>query len=109
MESVYSIEDLNKFVRENPLSIVYVTRPGCSVCHGLQPQVEDLLVDYPNVKARQVNADEVPQVAGEFSVMTVPAVLIYSKGKELFRKARFVPIGELNQQLAKLNHFINED
>ncbi|SFK20504.1 Thioredoxin [Halobacillus dabanensis] len=109
MESVQTIEDLNKFVQETPLSIVYVTRPGCSVCHGLQPQVEDLLVGYPAVKARQVNADEVPQVAGEFSVMTVPAVLIYSEGKELFRKARFVPIGELNQQLAKLNHFINED
>lgn len=109
MESVQSIEYLNTFVKETPLSIVYVTRPGCSVCHGLQPQVENLLADYPYVKARQVNADEVPQVAGEFSVMTVPAVLIYSKGKELFRKARFVPIGELNQQLAKLNHFINEE
>ncbi|MBN9656273.1 thioredoxin family protein [Halobacillus sp. GSS1] len=108
MESVNTIEELQAFVHEHPLSIVYVSRPGCSVCHGLLPQVESLLKEYPDIESRHVNADEVPQVAGEFSVMTVPAVLIYSEGKELFRKARFVPIGELNQQLAKLNHFINE-
>ncbi|WP_226584823.1 thioredoxin family protein [Halobacillus litoralis] len=108
METIHSIENLNAFVNEEMLSIVYVSRPGCSVCHGLLPQVENLLDDYPKIKARQVNADEVPEVAGQFSVMTVPAVLLYSEGKELFRKARFVPIGELNQQLAKLNHFINE-
>lgn len=109
MESIQSIEDLNTFVHEHPLSVVYVSRPGCSVCHGLLPQVEDLLKDYPKIQAKHINADEIPQVAGEFSVMTVPAVLIFSEGKELFRKARFVPLGELNQQLAKLNHFINED
>ncbi|MCA1022278.1 thioredoxin [Halobacillus litoralis] len=108
MDYIHSIEDLDAFVNEEMLSIVYVSRPGCSVCHGLLPQVEDLLADYPKIKARHVNADEVPQVAGHYSVMTVPAVLVYSEGKELFRKARFVPIGELNQQLAKLNHFINE-
>ncbi|QAS51989.1 thioredoxin [Halobacillus litoralis] len=108
MESIHSIEELNTFVDDQGLSIVFVSRPGCSVCHGLLPQVENLLELYPQIEARQVNADEIPQIAGRFSVMTVPAVLIYSKGKELFRKARFVPIGELNQQLAKLNHFINE-
>lgn len=108
MEPVHSIDELNTFVEKQPLSIVFVTRPGCSVCHGLLPQVENLLLDYPKIKGRQVNADKVPAVAGLFSVMTVPAVLIFSEGKELFRKARFVPMGELNQQLAKLNHFINE-
>ncbi|CDQ20508.1 Thioredoxin [Halobacillus karajensis] len=109
MESVHSIEELLTFVREQPLSMVYVSRPSCSVCHGLEPQVENLLGDYPKVKVREVNADEVPEVAGEFSVMTVPAVLIYSGGKELFRKARFVPIRDLDQQLAKWNYFINEE
>lgn len=53
MDYIHSIEDLDAFVNEEMLSIVYVSRPGCSVCHGLLPQVEDLLADYPKIKARQ--------------------------------------------------------
>ncbi|ELK46417.1 thioredoxin family protein [Halobacillus sp. ACCC02827] len=109
MKSLHSIEEVDEFVAGKGLSVLYVSRQGCSVCHGLYPQVEELLEDYPEIEARHVDTDQLPEVAGQYSVMTVPAVLVYSEGKEWFRKARFVPIGELNAQLAKLNHFINEE
>ncbi|ARI78433.1 thioredoxin family protein [Halobacillus mangrovi] len=108
MKSVHSIEEAQSFVDDEILSILYISQPNCSVCHALLPQIKELLEDYPNISSRHIDAHEVPEVAGEYSVMTVPAVLLFSEGKELYRKARFVPIGELNHQLAKYNHFINE-
>ncbi|MBA2176391.1 thioredoxin family protein [Halobacillus locisalis] len=108
MNALHSIEDINTFIENETLSLVYISQPNCSICHALLPQVEELLREYPRISSRHVDAEEVPEVAGRFSVMTVPAVLVFAEGKEMFRKARFVPMGELNQQLAKLNHFLNE-
>lgn len=108
MQSLYSIEEMDSFIEEERITLLYISQPNCSVCHALLPQVEELLEEYPSVQARQMDATEVPEVAGRLSVMTVPAVLVFVEGKEMFRKARFVPLGELNQQLAKLNHFLND-
>lgn len=108
LNQVHSIEEAKNLIDHEALSLLYISQPNCSVCHSLLPQVEDLLTDYPRISSLHLDASEVPEVASEFSVMTVPAVLVFSEGKEMFRKARFVPIGELNMQLAKFNHFINE-
>ncbi len=108
MNALHSIEEIDTFVENETLSLVYISQPNCSVCHAILPQVEELLEEYPDISSRHIDAQEVPEVAGRFSVMTVPAILVFAEGKEMFRKARFVPMGELNQQLAKLNHFLNE-
>ncbi|MGP4077899.1 thioredoxin family protein [Halobacillus sp. K22] len=109
MNSLHSLESIQSFIDRERLSLVYISQPNCSVCHSLKPQVEELLEEYPGISSIHVDASEVPEAAGQFSVFSVPAVLVFSEGKELFRKARFVPLGELNQQLVKYNHFINEN
>ncbi|TGB03876.1 thioredoxin family protein [Halobacillus salinus] len=108
MQSLHAIEEMDSFLQTETITLLYISQPNCSVCHALLPQVEELLEEYPDIQARHMDASEVPEIAGRLSVMTVPAVLVFVEGKEMFRKARFVPMGELNQQLAKLNHFINE-
>ena len=49
-----------------------------------------------------MDADKIPAVAGAFSVFTVPALLLFVEGKEMVRKARFVVMNELEQQIAQL-------
>ncbi|MFQ3544026.1 hypothetical protein Q7A53_08060 [Halobacillus rhizosphaerae] len=60
------------------------------------------------MKTIQADAAEIREVAGAFSVFTAPVVLVFAEGKEWFRRARFVPMGELQQELTKLNHLLNE-
>ncbi|MFD1707004.1 thioredoxin family protein [Siminovitchia sediminis] len=102
MKPVHTLEDIHAAIRENPLVLLYISRNECSVCHGLLPQVEDMLKEFPGVVPVHAKADEIPAVAGEFSIFTVPVVLVFVKGRELLRKARFVPIGELREQLRKI-------
>ncbi len=93
---------LNERVAEAEQLLVYVSHPGCSVCHSLKPQVEEMLVDFPDIEAVAVDSDEVPDIAGAYSIFTVPVVLFFIDGKEMLRRARFVPIGELTHQLERL-------
>ena len=94
--------EIKSEIQENKLALLYVSREDCSVCHSLLPQIEQLLTNYPTIKSIRVDADAIPEIAGEYSIFTVPAILVFAEGKEMIRKARFVPIDELNRQLSKL-------
>ncbi|UOQ92486.1 thioredoxin family protein [Halobacillus shinanisalinarum] len=106
MRKVQTIEEVQAVINDELLSFVYISSQGCSVCHSLLPQIEKLLEEYPRFASIHVDANEVKAIAGTYIVFTVPAVIVFSKGKELFRKARFVPMEKLNQQLAKYSQFI---
>ncbi len=106
MNSVHSLEEIQTTINENKLTLLYISRPDCSVCHGLLPQVEELLEEFSSVVSIHADAGEIPEIAGEYSIFTVPVVLGFVEGKEMIRKARFVPIGELREQLDKLAEFM---
>ena len=77
-----SLEEVVGFIREHHLAFVYISRENCGVCHAILPQVQEILKEFPTIHPIQVNADLVPEVAGQFTVFTVPALLLFVKEKE---------------------------
>ncbi|MCD5325431.1 MULTISPECIES: thioredoxin family protein [Pontibacillus] len=108
MKHVHTMDEIHSTIGQSGLNLLYISRPGCSVCHALLPQIDEVLERYPAVEAVHADADEIPEIAGEFSIFTVPVVMVYADGKEQFRKARFVPVDEFEDQLGKLYRLIHE-
>lgn len=102
MEKISLLSTLHERLKEHPLTLLYISRPNCSVCHAVLPQVEELLTNYPQVKLLHINADDVPEIAGEYSIFTIPVIIFFVDGKEMFRKARFIPMEELNHSIKKI-------
>lgn len=61
-------------------------------------------MQYATLQMGYVNADEVPDIAGHFSIFTVPVLLLFVEGKEMIRDARFVQMDRLESQLDKIYH-----
>lgn len=101
-EQLTSVESANDFIKRHQLSFLYITITGCSVCHALQPQVQRLLTKYPDIQLATINAQEVPEVAGSFSVFTAPVLLLYVEGKEYIREARIVHLDLLDEKIRKI-------
>lgn len=102
-KKIESIEEIRKIIASNEFTFVYFTQPNCSVCHGLKPQVESKLKEFEHeMTFIEVDAVEVPQVSGEFAVMTAPVILLFVEGKEYMRKARFIPVQELYHDVKKI-------
>lgn len=97
-----SIEVVEAFVRKHTLSFIYISRPDCSVCHGLLPQVQQLMERYPKIRLGHIDAEEVKEIAGHFSVFTVPVLLLFVEGKEYIRKARIVHLDLLDEKIRKI-------
>src|SRR5699024_5737787 len=65
-EHLANMEEIDAFIESNKLAFLYISRPDCSVCHALKPQVQTLLQNYPQIKCGHIDADETEAVAGKF-------------------------------------------
>lgn len=97
-----SIDAVNKFINEQPLSFLYITMPDCSVCYSLKPKVQELMEKYPKIALGSVIAQEVTEIAGLLSIFTSPVLLLFVEGKEYIREARIVHLDLLNEKINKI-------
>ena len=101
-EELHSIEDVDRFISGHPLSFIYISRTGCSVCHALLPQVGELMEQFQEIHLGHVNSAEVEEVAERFTVFSVPALLLFVEGKEYVREARAVHMSMFEEKLRKI-------
>ncbi len=78
------------------MTLFYFSRPSCGVCSAIKPKVISMLKEFPEVRSFYVNLDEIPEAAGQLSVLTIPAVLAYADGKEIVREARYIAMEDLS-------------
>ena len=53
----------------------------CGPCRMLSPIVDEVAEERTDIKVGKVNVDEQPELAGEFGVMSSPALLVFKGGK----------------------------
>ena len=101
-QSLYTLEETEQFIHQHPLAFLYITMPNCSVCQGLQPQIEQILTTYPRIESRTVDASQVTEIAGAFHIFTAPVLLLFVEGKEYIREVRIVHTEAFEKKIARI-------
>lgn len=100
MQSLPTYRDLQDRIRDEPAVLFYFSFPSCGVCKSLKPKVATLVEDnFPRLGMYYVDIEAIPEAAGQLSVFTVPAVLVFFQAKELIREARNFGIQELGGKI----------
>lgn len=94
MISVHDFQTGLNALTTAPLAIAYISMPNCSVCVSVKPQLIQHLKS-TEIPIYQFDAVKMPEVAGEFQVLTAPAILLFAQGKEVARQARFIDFDRL--------------
>lgn len=56
--------------------------PWCGPCQMMGPVIEEIANEYAGkVKVGKVNVDEEPELAQQFRVMSIPAIMLFKNGK----------------------------
>lgn len=56
--------------------------PWCGPCKALGPLIEKIATEYEGkVIVGKLNVDEAPNVASQYSIMSIPSLLLFDKGQ----------------------------
>ena len=84
-------------VLESPLPVVVeFGAVWCAPCKRLEPELEKLQVQWQDkFVLAHINVDQDPDLAMQFSVMSVPTTILIIDGEEKERFIGFKPIGKI--------------
>jgi thioredoxin 1 len=76
-------DNFNKEVIESPIkTIVDFWAPWCGPCQMLGPVIEEIGDELKDqIKVTKLNVDENPELSNQYNIHSIPAVLIFEKGK----------------------------
>ncbi len=53
----------------------------CGPCRMVGPVVEQIANEHPEYKVGKIDVDSQPELAGQFSIMSIPTILVFKDGK----------------------------
>lgn len=105
MEKIRDFSHLEEIIQREDFFLLYASLPLCAVCISDRPKAEELAQNL-GVRAYQVDLGQVPQAAGQLSLLSSPAVIVFYKGKEWHRQARIIDFKELEKRMVQLKEGI---
>jgi thioredoxin 1 len=55
--------------------------PWCGPCRMISPVIEQIADEAPDIKVGKINVDEEQELAAQFGIMSIPALLVLKEGK----------------------------
>lgn len=102
-QNIKSLREIKDIIDNQPALLAYFSHQNCNVCKVLKPKVRNLIENnFPRLSLYYVNTIEYPDVAGQFSVFTVPTLLVFFESKEYIRESRYVNLDKFYDRLEKL-------
>lgn len=97
---IHSSGEFDNFVTRSGCAMVYFGSPDCSVCKVLKPKIAEL-VEKRFARMRFASADlhELRELSAQNRIFTVPFVMVFFEGKELFRKSGNFSLSELEAEI----------
>lgn len=93
----------NEFKNEINKGIVVVDffAVWCNPCKALSPVIDKLSEDMEEIKFIKVDVDECSQIADEYNITNIPAIVIFKDGEKQDMLVGFSPREVLSERIEK--------
>ncbi len=73
--------------------------PWCGPCRMLSPILDEVAAAHPEIKLGKINVDEQPALANQFSVASIPTLVVYKDGKPVNQSIGLIPKEKVEELL----------
>jgi len=98
-------ENFHEILEENEIVIVDFWAEWCSTCSSFKPVYMEISENYPDIVFGKVNTQFEQDISIENRIQSIPTLIGYRQGKEVYRK-----VGSISGQLLEeiVNGIINK-
>lgn len=86
-------------VKSSELVLVDFYADWCGPCKMLSPVLQEIASERKNVKVIKINIDKNKLLAADLNVRSVPTLMFYKQGKQLWRQAGSLPKSQILQKI----------
>jgi thioredoxin 1 len=98
MEAANKQETFGQLIQGDTPVLVDFFAEWCQPCKLMKPILQDLHAKMPNdLRIIKIDIDKSPAAAGVYQVQSVPTLVLFRRGKILWRQSGVVPAAQLEQ------------
>ena len=96
MNVITNMDQIDQLIDSGCKLIILCKTHDCGVCLSVEARLEKDAELYNEWTVIEVFVDDLPLFRGNHTVYTVPTVLMFFEGKEIYRTSRFIDYGKIN-------------
>jgi len=97
-----SLSDFEDILNSKPAFMLYFYNDICGVCKTLLPRVKSLIeTEFSEILFIHINTDTNRELAGQLRMLSVPGIILFMDGKEIFRSNGMISMDEFQSQIAR--------
>lgn len=102
MQHLNSLEEVSAALNKSGVQVFLFSAPWCGDCRFIEPFMEKVMNEYPNLNFYYVNRDDFIELCQRWDVLGIPSFVAFENQKE---KGRFV--SRLRKTEAEIKDFLN--
>jgi thioredoxin 1 len=85
VHELHSVDNFNTILSNNSMIIIDFYAKWCGPCKSISPKIDELSVQskYQNIYFAKVDVDNVPDLANNYNVQSLPTFMAFKNGKFL--------------------------
>lgn len=102
IKSNFSTEEWNLLVKQEDALLLYLFNTNCEICNTLRPKIKLLVEEnFPKIKMVTLNAVENKELAAQLRMLSVPGIVLYMDGKEVFKANGLIILSEFESKIRR--------
>ena len=98
MKKIGHHKNYQQFLNANEYCGIYYSSEDCGVCNTMKPKVEEIYTDL-DMPIIEMSINEFREIAGQQLILKSPTIILYHRGKELFRDSGFIDLPKIERNI----------